>query len=70
MIAPTMIFFDEGDSLDPGRSPSGSPPPNKLANKFLNPIDGEIPLNLVFAVPTTNRIDIIDPALIRSKRLM
>ena len=69
MIAPTVVFFDEGDSLAPKRSPSGGSPADKLTNKFLNIIDGEIPLNRVFTVLTTNRLDILDPALIRSKRL-
>ena len=69
MIAPTMIFFDEGDSLAPRRSASGGSPSDKLTNKFLNLIDGEIPLNRVFTALTTNRLDILDPALIRSKRL-
>lgn len=69
MIAPTVIFFDEGDALAPRRSPTGGQPSDVLTNKFLNIIDGEIPLNKVFTVLTTNRLDIIDPALIRSKRL-
>jgi SpoVK/Ycf46/Vps4 family AAA+-type ATPase len=69
MIAPTVVFFDEGDALAPRRSPSGGSPSDKLTNKFLNLIDGEIPLNRVFTVLTTNRLDILDPALIRSKRL-
>ena len=69
MIAPSLVFFDEGDSLAPKRSPSGGSPSDKLTNKFLNLIDGEVPLNQVFTVLTTNRLDILDPALIRSKRL-
>jgi transitional endoplasmic reticulum ATPase len=69
MIAPTVVFFDEGDALAPRRSASGGSPSDKLTNKFLNLIDGEIPLHKVFTVLTTNRIDILDPALIRSKRL-
>jgi SpoVK/Ycf46/Vps4 family AAA+-type ATPase len=69
MIAPTVVFFDEGDALAPKRSASGGSPSDKLTNKFLNLIDGEIPLHKVFTVLTTNRIDILDPALIRSKRL-
>jgi hypothetical protein len=69
MIAPTVVFFDEGDALAPKRSPSGGSPSDKLTNKFLNLIDGEVPLHRVFTVLTTNRLDIIDPALIRSKRL-
>jgi transitional endoplasmic reticulum ATPase len=69
MIAPTVIFFDEGDALAPKRSSAGGSPQDKLTNKFLSLIDGEIPLNQVFTVLTTNRLDILDPALIRSKRL-
>ncbi|MGD8263022.1 MAG: AAA family ATPase [Desulfobacterales bacterium] len=69
MIAPAVIFFDEGDSLAPKRSASGGSPSDKLTNKFLNIIDGEIPLKRVFTTLTTNRLDILDPALIRSKRL-
>ncbi|MDY6793653.1 MAG: AAA family ATPase [Thermodesulfobacteriota bacterium] len=69
MIAPTIVFFDEGDSLAPKRSASGGSPADKLTNKLLNIIDGEIPLNRVFTTLTTNRLDILDPALIRSKRL-
>lgn len=69
MIAPTVVFFDEGDSLAPKRSPSGGQPSDKLTNRFLNIIDGELPLNRVFTTLTTNRLDILDPALIRSKRL-
>jgi len=69
MIAPTVVFFDEGDALAPRRSSAGGSPTDKLTNKFLNIIDGEIPLNRVFTVLTTNRLDILDPALIRSKRL-
>ena len=69
MIAPTVVFFDEGDALAPRRSSSGGSPADKLTNTFLNLIDGEIPLNRIFTVLTTNRLDILDPALIRSKRL-
>jgi SpoVK/Ycf46/Vps4 family AAA+-type ATPase len=69
MIAPSVVFFDEGDALAPKRSGSGGSPSDKLTNKFLNLIDGEIPMHKVFTVLTTNRLDILDPALIRSKRL-
>ena len=69
MISPTMVFFDEGDALAPRRSPQGGSPYDKITNKFLSIIDGESPLSRVFTVLTTNRLDILDPALIRSKRL-
>ncbi len=44
MVAPTVIFFDEGDALAPKRSATGGQPSDALTNKFLNIIDGEIPL--------------------------
>ncbi|MDM8517080.1 AAA family ATPase, partial [Desulfobacterales bacterium HSG16] len=69
MIAPAMVFFDEGESLAPRRGSTGSVVQDQLTNKFLNLIDGEIPLNRVFTLLTTNRLDILDSALIRSKRL-
>ncbi len=69
MISPAMVFFDEGDAVAPRRSPQGGSPYDKVTNKFLSIIDGESPLSRVFTVLTTNRLDILDPALIRSKRL-
>ena len=69
MIAPAVVFFDEGDALAPRRSASGGSPSDRLTNRFLNIIDGEQPLSKVFTVLTTNRLDLLDPALIRSKRL-
>jgi transitional endoplasmic reticulum ATPase len=53
----------------PSAAATGGQPSDVLTNKFLNIIDGEVPLNKVFTVLTTNRLDILDPALIRSKRL-
>jgi SpoVK/Ycf46/Vps4 family AAA+-type ATPase len=69
MIAPVVVFFDEGDALAPRRSSTGGSPSDRLTNKFLSIIDGESPLAKVLTVLTTNRLDLLDPALIRSKRL-
>ncbi|WP_136797159.1 MULTISPECIES: AAA family ATPase [Desulfosediminicola] len=69
MIAPAVVFFDEGDALAPRRSATGGSPSDRLTNKFLSIIDGETPLSKVLTVLTTNRLDLLDPALIRSKRL-
>ncbi len=69
MISPSLVFFDEGDAIAPRRSQQGGTPYDKVTNKFLSIIDGEAPLHNVFTVLTTNRLDILDPALIRSKRL-
>lgn len=69
MIAPVVVFFDEGDALAPRRSATGGSPSDRLTNTFLSIIDGERPLAKVLTVLTTNRLDLLDPALIRSKRL-
>jgi SpoVK/Ycf46/Vps4 family AAA+-type ATPase len=69
MIAPAVVFIDEGDALVPRRSAAGGAPQDKLTNTFLAIVDGEVPLSRVFTVLTTNRLDILDPALVRSKRL-
>ncbi len=69
MLSPSMVFFDEGDAVAPRRSQQGGSPYDKVTNKFLSIIDGESPLSRVFTVLTTNRLDILDPALVRSKRL-
>lgn len=69
MIAPVVVFFDEGDALAPRRSATGGAPSDRLTNTFLSIIDGEKPLAKVLTVLTTNRLDLLDPALIRSKRL-
>ncbi len=69
MIAPAVVFFDEADALAPRRSSIGGAPTDRLTNTLLNIIDGEQPLYRVFTVMTTNRLDLLDPALIRSKRL-
>jgi SpoVK/Ycf46/Vps4 family AAA+-type ATPase len=69
MLSPAMVFFDEGDAVAPRRSSQGGNPYDKVTNRFLSIIDGESPLSRVFTVLTTNRLDILDPALIRSKRL-
>jgi len=69
MIAPVVVFFDEGDALAPRRSATGGSPSDRLTNTFLSIIDGEKPLAKVLTVLTTNRLDLLDPALIRSKRL-
>ena len=41
MIAPTVVFFDEGDALAPRRSASGGSPADKLTNTFGNPNKSE-----------------------------
>jgi len=68
--APTILFLDELDSLTPRRSSdgSGSSVVERVIGQFLTEMDGIEELKGVFVLAATNRIDFIDPALLRSGR--
>jgi transitional endoplasmic reticulum ATPase len=68
-VAPTVIFFDELDSLAPGRGQTGgNNVSERVVNQLLTELDGLEEMEEVMVVAATNRPDIIDPALIRSGR--
>lgn len=67
--APTIIFFDEIDSLAPRRGASSdSHVSERVVNQFLTEIDGLEELHDVVVIAATNRPDIVDPALLRPGR--
>jgi transitional endoplasmic reticulum ATPase len=68
--APTVIFFDEIDSLAStrGGSSSDSGVTQRVVNQLLTEIDGLEELQDVAVIAATNRADIIDPALLRPGR--
>ncbi len=68
--APTVIFFDEIDSLASTRSGGGSDSgvTQRVVNQLLTEIDGMEELNDVAVIAATNRVDILDPALVRPGR--
>ncbi|MBW9222012.1 CDC48 family AAA ATPase [Methanothermococcus sp. SCGC AD-155-C09] len=69
--APTVIFFDEIDSVAPKRGTDlgGSGVTEKVVNQLLTELDGlEEPKDVV-VIAATNRPDILDPALLRPGRL-
>jgi len=68
--APTILFLDEIDSLVPRRSSegSGSNVSDRVISQFLTEMDGIEDLKGVVVLAATNRIDLIDPALLRSGR--
>ncbi len=69
MVAPTIIFLDEIDSLAPRRGIAGdSRASERVVNQLLTEIDGLDVLENMIIIAATNRPDIIDPALIRSGR--
>ncbi|MBD3163991.1 CDC48 family AAA ATPase [Candidatus Woesearchaeota archaeon] len=67
--APTIIFFDEIDSLAPRRGMSGeSHVAERVVNQLLTEIDGLEEMHDVVIIAATNRPDIVDPALLRPGR--
>ena len=67
--APTIIFFDEMDSLAPHRGSSGdSHVMERVVNQLLSEIDGLEALHDVVIIGATNRPDIMDTALLRPGR--
>jgi len=68
--SPCILFLDEIDSLTPRRSEdgSGSGVLDRVIGQFLTEMDGIEDLKGVIVLAATNRIDLIDPALLRSGR--
>ena len=67
--SPCIIFFDEIDSIVPKRSISSiSNVTEKVVSQILTEIDGLEELHDVLIIGATNRLDIIDSALLRPGR--
>jgi len=68
--SPTIIFFDEIDSLVPERGSSGTDAhvTERVISQFLTEMDGIEELKGVVVLAATNRLDLVDPALLRSGR--
>ena len=68
--APTVIFFDEIDSIAStrGGGATDSGVTQRVVNQLLTEIDGMEELQDVAVIAATNRVDILDPALIRAGR--
>lgn len=67
--SPCILFLDELDSLVPARGRSqGNDVTDRVVAQFLVEIDGVRPLKDVWLVGATNRLDLIDPALLRPGR--
>jgi transitional endoplasmic reticulum ATPase len=68
-VSPTIIFFDELDSLAPSRGQEmGNNVSERVVNQLLTELDGLEEMGEVMVIGATNRPDMIDPALIRSGR--
>lgn len=68
--APCIIFFDEIDSLAPvrGYGLGESMVTERVVSQLLTELDGIQELHDVIVLAATNRIDMVDPALLRAGR--
>lgn len=70
MAAPTVIFFDEIDSLLPRRGLgfADSGVTQRVISQLLTEMDGIVTLEDIVVIAATNRPDIVDPAVLRPGR--
>lgn len=67
--SPCIVFFDEIDSLVPKRgSDAASHVLDRVISQFLTELDGIEELKGIVVLAATNRLDILDPALLRAGR--
>ncbi len=68
--APCLLFFDEIDALVARRG-AGSEvgAPERVASQFFHELDALSDLSEVIILGATNRVDLLDPALMRAGRL-
>ncbi|MDV0445761.1 ATP-dependent zinc metalloprotease FtsH [Methanimicrococcus sp. At1] len=71
LASPSIIFFDEIDSVVPKRGSyeGSSHVTESVVSQFLTELDGLEELKNVVVIGATNRPDMIDPALLRPGRL-
>ena len=70
-LAPSIVFFDQLDALAPLRgADSGSRTTERVVNQLLAELDGmESAKSGVTVIAATNRIDLVDPSVVRLGRL-
>ena len=69
-VSPSIIFFDEFDSISKARGIGmGNDSSEKVVNQLLTELDGVEELENVIIIAATNRKDLIDPALLRPGRI-
>ena len=66
---PSILFFDEFDSLVPKRGSSQSAVTDRIVNQFLCYLDGVEGRDGVFVMAATARPDLVDVALLRPGRI-
>ncbi len=68
-VAPSIIFFDEFDSISGIRGHSFSDATERVVNQLLTELDGIEELENVVVIAATNRKELIDPSLLRPGRI-
>ncbi|MDI6637751.1 MAG: CDC48 family AAA ATPase [Bacillota bacterium] len=69
-VAPCIVFFDEIDAIAPARTASSdSAVMDRVVSQLLTEIDGIEQLRGILVIGATNRIDMVDPAILRPGRL-
>lgn len=68
--SPSVIFFDELDSLAPNRGQAGDSGGvmDRMVSQLLAEMDGVGKSDDVFVMGATNRVDLVDPSLLRPGR--
>ncbi len=68
--SPTILFFDEIDALVPKRGSASTDAhvTERVISQFLAEMDGVEELKGVLVLAATNRVDLIEPAILRSGR--
>ncbi len=68
-VAPAIVFFDQLDAIAPVRgSHAGSMTTERVVNQLLVELDGVEQLSRVIVIGATNRLDLLDPSILRPGR--
>ncbi|KAH0451603.1 hypothetical protein IEQ34_018902 [Dendrobium chrysotoxum] len=66
--SPCILFFDEVDALTPKRGREGAWVVERVVNQLLIELDGVDKRHGVYVIGATNRLEVIDPAVLRPGR--
>lgn len=66
--SPCILFFDEVDALTPKRGREGAWVVERALNQLLIELDGADQRHGVYVIGATNRLEVIDPAVLRPGR--
>lgn len=68
-VAPAVVFFDQIDAIAPSRrSDSDTKASERVVNQILTEMDSIESFGRIVVVAATNRIDLLDPAILRPGR--